>query len=466
LAVLLSASVAFGTTAQEDRATWFDMNLRGDDVRVADARFNSGFQSFYHGPPWLLRALSNPAASLNRVEFTYDRSGDRVYEAEYVGTLREQSATNLFSDVRTFAGPITTSSALVPAATGATIVWANIGVDWAAGSNWVGGTAPADSTTANIASFGSNGIGSVNPNLAIPRSISGIIFESGAFSYTVTGSVLTIGADGIANSATSTQTFSNSIALAANQSWTTDTGGHLVVNGTVNMNPFSADGRALVITGGGHTTLNNTILSSFPGSFGNLSMNGPGTLTLNGNNTYTGGTSVLSGGTLLINGNHAVSGLVIATGSGSVLGGTGTIAGAVTVTDARITGGTNGTVGMLTLNSGLTFNGSGGYAVDLLGGTSDLLAITGTLNLSGLSDVIAFNGTADGTSSYTLATYSSITGTFNSVIDLPMGYTLVYGANELDLVPVPEPSTWIGAALALAAIGFTQRRRLRSLLAK
>jgi hypothetical protein len=34
----------------------------------------------------------------------------------------------------------------------------------------------------------------------------------------------------------------------------------------------------------------------------------------------------------------------------------------------------------------------------------------------------------------------------------------------LQVIPLPEPSTWIGAALAVAAIGFTQRRRLRALL--
>jgi hypothetical protein len=34
------------------------------------------------------------------------------------------------------------------------------------------------------------------------------------------------------------------------------------------------------------------------------------------------------------------------------------------------------------------------------------------------------------------------------------------------LAPVPEPSTWIGAALALLVIAFTQRRRLRGVAAR
>ena len=32
--------------------------------------------------------------------------------------------------------------------------------------------------------------------------------------------------------------------------------------------------------------------------------------------------------------------------------------------------------------------------------------------------------------------------------------------------PVPEPSTWIGGALATAGLVFTQRRRLRKLIAR
>jgi PEP-CTERM motif len=43
------------------------------------------------------------------------------------------------------------------------------------------------------------------------------------------------------------------------------------------------------------------------------------------------------------------------------------------------------------------------------------------------------------------------------------GTIIVYG-NEFELVPVPEPSTWVGGALALSALGFMQRRRLARVL--
>ena len=61
---------------------------------------------------------------------------------------------------------------------------------------------------------------------------------------------------------------------------------------------------------------------------------------------------------------------------------------------------------------------------------------------------------------YVLATYSSVSGTFDMVTGLPSGYQLIYGATELDLAPVPEVSTWLSGALAFAGIGFMQRRRL------
>ncbi len=191
---------------------------------------------------------------------------------------------------------------------------------------------------------------------------------------------------------------------------------------------------------------------------------GSNTLTLTAANTYTGGTTV-NGGTLLVNGSTASGSAVTVNNSGTLLGGTGTVGGATTINGpAGITGATNGTVGTLTLGSTLAFSGSSGnlakYFVDLSGATSDKLAITSSLNLSGAFDAISFSGTANGTTTYVLATYASHTGTFDTVTNLPSGYQLVYGATALDLVPVPEPSTWIAGALALASLVFTQRRRI------
>jgi autotransporter-associated beta strand protein len=198
-----------------------------------------------------------------------------------------------------------------------------------------------------------------------------------------------------------------------------------------------------------------------------LSKTGSGTLILNSANTYTGSTTITAG-TLLVNGSTSASSAVTVNSTGT-LGGTGTVGGPVTMNSAStITGGANGTVGALTLSGNVTFLGTATnpskYLADINAISSDLLSIGGTLNLSGTTDQITIQGTPT-LPAYTLATYTSVTGEFN-VENLPENYDLVYGPTSLLLVAVPEPSTWIGAALAVAAVGFTQRRRLRGLIAK
>ncbi len=211
---------------------------------------------------------------------------------------------------------------------------------------------------------------------------------------------------------------------------------------------------------------------------------GSGTQILGGASTYTGGT-VVNGGKLLVNGTGVAGissgtglGAVVVNDSGSILGGIGAIQGAVTLNGAaQITGGDVGTVGALTLRGSLTFAGAADalatYLVDLGAGpnNSDRLALVGLgtaglLDLGGAYDQIAFSGTADGTSSYILATYASLNGTFDNVVNLPAGYALQYGATSLSLVPtaVPEPATWAAGLLTLGAFAYSQRRRFATWL--
>ena len=61
----------------------------------------------------------------------------------------------------------------------------------------------------------------------------------------------------------------------------------------------------------------------------------------------------------------------------------------------------------------------------------------------------------------------AVTGTFaqgSSVTSGPNTFSIDYAGGDgndivLTAIAVPEPSTWVGGALALAALGFTQRRR-------
>src|SRR5262249_45501851 len=114
---------------------------------------------------------------------------------------------------------------------------------------------------------------------------------------------------------------------------------------------------------------------------GGVIMNGAGKLTLNGINSYPGGTTI-SGGTLAVNGQTA----------GILLDG-GTLAGSGTVTSINYTaaGGTvspGDPVGTLNVNGdaripGLRLEANGGSA-----GEYDRLNITGSCFATGLLDVI------------------------------------------------------------------------------
>jgi autotransporter-associated beta strand protein len=186
-----------------------------------------------------------------------------------------------------------------------------------------------------------------------------------------------------------------------------------------------------------------------------------GTVIFSGNNTYTGSTSV-DGGTLLINGNNSGANGSVFVGAGGTLGGTGTVGGDVFTFDGTVTGGTATTVGALTLTGNVnlaTGEGDGTYLANLSGTLSDLLAIGGNLQL-GAGSILDIDGVGDGITTYTIATFASRDDVFGSVLDLPSGYNLVYHDMDIQLVPIPEPATWIGGALVFAALVFTQRRRL------
>ncbi len=203
---------------------------------------------------------------------------------------------------------------------------------------------------------------------------------------------------------------------------------------------------------------------------GALTKAGPGTMELTGANTYAGGTNV-NGGTLLANNTagSATGSAGVMVNSGGLLGGTGAIVATgnnININgNGAITGATSGTVGALTLTAtSVIFGGTAGnlstYLVDLSPSTSDRLSITGNLDLSSLFDQITFQGTT-GAASYQLITYSGIlSGTFDTISSLPTGYSLSYSTpGEIDLVAVPEASTWLIGALALGSLFLFRRVR-------
>ena len=152
---------------------------------------------------------------------------------------------------------------------------------------------------------------------------------------------------------------------------------------------------------------------------------GAGTLTMTGANTYATGTAVdagtlklASGATLPATEMWASSGATLDLNGTSQtareLGGTGTVKGGTLAVTETIQPGGRKTVGTLTVDG--TALTSGMLVIDTAAdGTSDCLAATGTLNLSGLSLVLGEGTTLDETKSYIIATATEVTGNFASV---------------------------------------------------
>ncbi len=154
---------------------------------------------------------------------------------------------------------------------------------------------------------------------------------------------------------------------------------------------------------------------------GALIKSGLGTMSLNTANTYAGGTTINTG-RLLVN-NTTNSG----TGTGSVavivggyLGGTGTIAGIVTVSNTgTIAPGTASAIGKLTLGSAPVLNGTNFSRINRNGGSPlfDQLALSsGTLTYGGTLVVSNAGAALTGGEVFTNFNAATYSGTFASTI--------------------------------------------------
>ena len=174
--------------------------------------------------------------------------------------------------------------------------WNNTGTAWTNGSSWTNGVAPTNSATADIAAFGNVGSSATSVDVGTGRSIAGIVFNSGAYTYTWTGTDITVGAtSGITNNSTAIQTFGNKILnTGGDPIWSSVFGGSLVFNGAIDLSTTGVS-RKLTIAGAGNVTVNGVIANGGTSSAGQVYKSGTGTLMLNGTNTYTGTTEVVDG---------------------------------------------------------------------------------------------------------------------------------------------------------------------------
>ncbi|GEM_PF-2446756 len=166
---------------------------------------------------------------------------------------------------------------------------------WTDAGNWSGGTAPVDgSSIYDRLVFGDGGAGELNITGAdgVYSKIEGIDFSNAPGGYSISGT--------------------GSFSIEQGGTIEGDSGfAHII-----NVNLVSNDSGGIVFSDSDDITINGIISTGVAG--GGITKSGTGTLTLNGDNTYTGGT-YLSGGTILLGHDNALSlgGLSI-TGDGHI----------------------------------------------------------------------------------------------------------------------------------------------------
>jgi hypothetical protein len=83
--------------------------------------------------------------------------------------------------------------------------------------------------------------------------------------------------------------------------------------------------------------------------------------------------------------------------------------------------------------------------------------------------VLTIGGTLTVNQTFTIiSSTGAVTGLFAQGFSVTSGgdtFSIDYGANDVVLTVVPEPSTWLGGALAFAAVLYMQRRRFAQMFA-
>jgi autotransporter-associated beta strand protein len=374
---------------------------------------------------------------------------------------------------------------------------------WNTSTNWSPSGPPSGEDTAVF-----NGAFSNQPNITENTAIGTLLMTTGvAQDVTVSSSlaaILTIAGNGITgtgvlinNTSAFTLTIDARIGLDASQTWTNNSGNLFTVSGaTLSL----GEDNILTVNGTG-----NTLISSVTDGAGGMGSaiikDGSGTLTITANNSYSGGTTVNSG-TLLVNGRGDLGDGNITVNNSGTLGGDSTSPiisrGVFGNGNTHLTvaaggnlapgnGGNN--TAILTVNA-LTLEPASNFRIDINGTIPgigyDRLVVTASGNgrfvITNSNLVVTVGTTLSVEQAFLIGIRTAnqpITGQFaqgNTVTGSDGTVFLVNysgGPDGNDIVltviqaaPVPEPSTWMGSALAIAGLAFTQRRRLRKVIAR
>jgi hypothetical protein len=187
-------------------------------------------------------------------------------------------------------------------------------------------------------------------------------------------------------------------------------GGTLTLSGTL-----TKDGTILELAGGTFD-VSGRITGASANS--DLFINGANVTLSNTNNDYNGPTYVYGGGSLTLGVSN-----VIPNGSPLILGGTGSDTG---------TGTFNTGLNIDTIASLLTSSAGATVGISINGATAGGLTTTGNVTLGDGTDTLALSLTSPTLGRYTLLSYASRTGEFDSVTGNG-NYNVVYGGTSIDL---------------------------------
>ena len=361
--------------------------------------------------------------------------------------------------------------------------------NWNDANNWWNGSTTQVPQGNEILSFDNNVQLSMTNNLANTSRFR-INFLAGSGARVINGTTPNTFFDfggqvpAIYNNSGNTQTLNfkiiNGNGNGANRLELNANSGNIVIGADVSA---SGGSRTTVAMGSSNVTISGSLMEE-AGATQNLRREGAGTLFLTGSaaNTYSGTTTITDGTVAMgkTDGVNAVAGSGIeVNGSGSVLRWDAnnqvadatplTLSGGSLQLNAKSEGSSAAAgIGALTLTATSTIDFAAAQTSSILHfaglGThtsgADLLVTNwnGVPVTGGSGDRLLFTGEPiDFTSRYTQDDVY-----FNNV----MGYrTFDYGS-YYEVTAVPEPSTYLAGALALAAVAFAQRRRLKDLLPK
>ena len=291
--------------------------------------------------------------------------------------------------------------------------WNNTSTVWNNANSWTNNAVPLNSATTDIATFGNLGSSATSVDVGSGRSIGGIVFNSGAYAYTWTGTEITVGGTyGITNNSTAIQTFSNKILnTGANPTWTSVLGGAMVFSGGIDLGT-TAVSRTVTFAGAGNVTVSGVIANGGTATAGAVTVTGAGTKTFSGTNTY-GGLTTVSDGTLILSGSNSSTGYTLSGFANDIFPVLKVSASNALSTSATLTGSTSGSkVGTV------EFATSGNYTLNQYAG-NNMNFSNSSGSVTTLTFTNATNMISPGGSGRTLANKSAdLTITFNGEVDI------------------------------------------------